>query len=256
MGRTLEETDDFSSPSEFPVAADVKSEDVGEVTPCEEVELEEFEFCRVSEDGEVRPSEEVELEDFEFRVSVSGGLHSSSSAAHDMCAADEVFFRGQILPLRPWGDRGASRSRSSTSDSRSTSRSSSSGSCVSRSHSSGSRRSSGSSGERLRAAPTVSNNFYARPSPTPRVLSAGSRTSAGWRSASAAPPGWGAVFRLGVAKVPEIDIRSRGSANGRKKVAPPEGGWSCKCSSDAVEPTAVSNSADRKKKDETRRDLR
>ncbi|KAG6512591.1 hypothetical protein ZIOFF_030716 [Zingiber officinale] len=226
MGRALEETEGFSSPSEVPVAADLKSED-----------------------REVRPGEEVESEDFEFRVSVSGGLHPSSSAADGMCDADEVFFRGQMLPLRrPWGDSGASRSRSSASDSRSTSRSSSSGS-----HSSGSRLSSGSSGERPRAAPTVSNNFYARPSPSPRILSAG-RTSAGWRrSASAAPPGWGAVFRLGVAKAPEIDIRSRGSANGRKKVAPPGGRWSCKCLPDAVEPTAVSNSADRKKKDETRR---
>lgn len=188
---------------------------------------------------ETEDGEEVESEDFEFRVSVSGGLRSSSSAADDMCVADEVFFRGQMLPLRPCGDRGASRSRSS-SNSRSTSRSSSGG-----------RSCGGSSGEPPRAPAAVSNNFYAHPSPTPRVLSAG-RTSAGWRSASAAPPGWGAIFRLGVAKAPEIDIRSRGSASGRKKVAPAR--WSCKCLPDAAEPTAVSNSADRKKKDQTRRD--
>ncbi|THU72602.1 hypothetical protein C4D60_Mb04t13930 [Musa balbisiana] len=57
-------------------------------------------------------------DDFEFQISVAGGL-LSSSVETDMCAADEVFFQGQILPLQPsispgsgffaTGSRGASR---------------------------------------------------------------------------------------------------------------------------------------------------
>ncbi|RWV99837.1 hypothetical protein GW17_00037242 [Ensete ventricosum] len=144
-------------------------------------------------------------DDFEFQISVAGGL-LSSSVETDMCAADEVFFQGQILPLQP-------------------------------------------------------------------SISPGSGFT------SSAPPGWG-ILRLGVAKAPEMklcDIRSRRSSSGRKSNAAAESakkapsgttksrcakshavcgrgaqnqqktpprpggrGFICKCSSDAVEPIAMS----------------
>ncbi|KAJ8486536.1 hypothetical protein OPV22_019021 [Ensete ventricosum] len=235
-------------------------------------------------------------DDFEFQISVAGGL-LSSSVETDMCAADEVFFQGQILPLQPSISPGsglfsnASRrgSRSESLDqyssiildlgfgggSRSNSgNSSSSSSCISRSYSSSSR--SSSTCELPRAS--VANNFYAHPSPTPQVRIV-TKTSAGRKSTSSAPPGWG-ILRLGVAKAPEMklcDIRSRRSSSGRKSNAAAESakkapsgttksrcakshavcgrgaqnqqktpprpggrGFICKCSSDAVEPIAMS----------------
>ncbi|CAL9085061.1 hypothetical protein MUK42_31490 [Musa troglodytarum] len=244
-------------------------------------------------------------DDFEFQISVAGGL-LSSSVETDMCAADEVFFQGQILPLQPsispgsgffaTGSRWASRrgSRSDSLDhyssiildlgfsggSRSNS-SSSSSSCISRSHSSSSH--SSSTCELPRAS--VANNFYAHPSPTPQVRIV-TKTSAGRKSASSAPPGWG-ILRLGVAKAPEMklcDIRSRRSSSGRKSNAEAESakkapsgttksrcakshavcgraaknqqktpprpggrGFICKCSSDAVEPIAMSKLTIRRK---------
>ncbi|RWV94028.1 hypothetical protein GW17_00043471 [Ensete ventricosum] len=158
------------------------------------------------DNGECKSSDADE--DFEFRISVAGGL-LSNAAETDMCAADEVFFQGQILPLRP-----------------------SISSC--------------------------------RPS---------------W--SSSAPPGWG-IFRLGIAKAPEIELydmmsrrsnscgvssrkgnaeakqakkASRGTrieANVQKKAPPRPGGrgFSCKCSSDALEPIAIPT---KKKKEETMR---
>ncbi|WOK92336.1 hypothetical protein Cni_G01027 [Canna indica] len=251
------------------------------------------------EDGECKSSDADD--EFEFRILAAGGL-LSSTVETEMCAADEVFFQGQILPLRPSissvdggffvASRGPSRSRSRSESFdqysaailglgfNSTSRSNSSGSsssCISRSHSSNSHCSSASEHPR----PSLSNNFYAHPSPTPQVR-AFRRTAAGRRSASSAPPGWG-VFRLGVAKAPEIelfDITSRrsNSVGGRRSIAeaehakkwstksssskshekekkaPPRApggrGFSCKCAPDAVEPIAMSKVADARKKKE------
>ncbi|XP_008787142.1 uncharacterized protein C553.10 [Phoenix dactylifera] len=172
------------------------------------------------------------VEDFEFRVSVGGGL-LSKAAETDMCAADEVFFQGQILPLRPSvssdsslfsTSRCASRSESmdryssaisslgSCESSRSNSSSSTSSNSVSRSHSSSSRSSIICDPPRA----SVSNNFYTHPSPTPQVRIVGGRRSAGRRSISSSAPGWG-ILRLGVVKTPEIelyDLRSRRSSSG------------------------------------------
>lgn len=169
------------------------------------------------------------VEDFEFRISVGGSL-LSNAAETDMCAADEVFFQGQILPLRPSvsSDNGllitswcASRSDSmdrhssaiSSLEFESSSRSSSSSS-ASRSHSSNSHSSMGCHEP---PRPSVSNNFYTHPSPVPQVRIVRKRSAGGRKSTSSSTPGWG-IFRLGVIKTPEIELydvsRSRRSSSG------------------------------------------
>ncbi|XP_074589897.1 uncharacterized protein LOC141845787 [Curcuma longa] len=237
----------------------------------EEVSLSLSDFPASSgEDDCACKSSDDAADEFEFQVSAAGGLLRGAGEA-EMCVADEVFFQGQILPLRPsvssdsgFLSRGASRRSESLdqyyssailglgfhSTSRSSSsRSSSNGSGMSRSHS--------------------SNNFYARPSPTPRIRTH-RKTNAGRRSASSTPPGWG-IFRLGIAKAPEIELHdimlrrpsngARGggvsaSANnaeadhakkekskhskGRAAQKKPSGrGLICRCSPEAVEPVAA-----------------
>ncbi|RWW85742.1 hypothetical protein BHE74_00005548 [Ensete ventricosum] len=174
---------------------------------------------------------EGEGDDFEFRVSAGGGLLEGDGAAvAAMCAADEVFFKGHIMPLRPSVDNGGSRrpsrcgSRSDSMDRCSTaiaslgfdtSRSNSSNSssnCVSRSHSSNSARSSNAF-DLPRSS--LSNNFYTHPSPKPQLRHA-RKASASRRSTASAPPGWG-IFWLGLIRPPHIelyDLRSRRSSTG------------------------------------------
>ncbi|KAG1366860.1 hypothetical protein COCNU_13G006500 [Cocos nucifera] len=215
---TLEEEEEALSLSDFPVA------------------------IHKANDEESKSSDAVE--DFEFRISVGGSL-LSNAAETDMCAADEVFFQGQILPLRPsvssdnglfstsWcPSRSDSMDRHSSAisslgfeSSRSSSRSSSS---VSRSHSANSRSSMGCEPQTPRLS--VSNNFYTHPSPMPQVRIVRKR-SAGRKSMSSSTPGWG-IFRLGVIKTPEIELydsRSRrssggGISNNKKRDGDAEGG--------------------------------
>ncbi|KAG1342053.1 hypothetical protein COCNU_05G002820 [Cocos nucifera] len=203
---TFDEEEEALSLSDFPVIADG------------------------AKDEEKSKSSPDHVEDFEFRVSVGGGL-LPKAVETDMCAADEVFFQGQILPLRPSissdsslfsTSRCASRSESMDrcssaisilgfETSRSNSSSSTSSSNVSRSHSSNGHSSISCDLPRL----SVSNNFYTHPSPTPQVRIV--RRNAGRRSiSSSSAPGWG-ILRLGVVKTPEIglyDLRSRRSSNG------------------------------------------
>ncbi|KAG6510995.1 uncharacterized protein LOC121975476 [Zingiber officinale] len=194
----------------------------------ETLSLSDFPVCSGKDDRTCK-SDDNAAEEFEFQISAAGGL-LASAADIEMCAADEVFFQGQILPLRPsvssdsgFLSHGASRrsesldqyyssgilgmgfQSTSRSTSSSSSRSSSNGSGMSRSHSSNSHCSNSSS------------NFYARPSPTPRIRTQ-RKINAGRKSASSAPPGWG-IFRLGIAKAPEIelhDIMSRRPSNGAR----------------------------------------
>lgn len=208
---TFDEEEEALSLSDFPVTADDGAED-----------------------EEKSKSSPDHVEDFEFRVSVGGGL-LSKAAETDMCAADEVFFQGQILPLRPSisSDSGlfstsrcASRSDSmdryssaisslgfeSSRSNSSSSSSSTSSDGVSRSHSSNSHSSISCDPPRL----SVSNNFYTHPSPTPQVRIVRRRNNAGRRSTGSSAPGWG-ILRLGVVKTPEIelyDLRSRRSSSG------------------------------------------
>ncbi|XP_020580211.1 uncharacterized protein LOC110024530 [Phalaenopsis equestris] len=130
---------------------------------------------------------------FEFRI-ITNGNHSSTNLT-DMCAADDVFFHGQLLPLGPTHPVSRSDSTASISfdSSTSVSRSLSSNSCAS---------SSDAPQSLLRIR---SNTLCACPSPNPRVWSVG-RNGCGRRSTGSAPPvGWG-LLRLGVAMAPEMEL--------------------------------------------------
>ncbi|MQL94813.1 hypothetical protein Taro_027477 [Colocasia esculenta] len=166
-----------------------------------------------------------EADDFEFRT-CSGGLQLESAEA-EMCVADEVFFQGQILPLRPSvssdsglfpASRGPSRcgSRSDSMDHYSSatgslgfessrSMSGRSSSSISRSQSTHSSNSASSCANEAPARLSVSNNFYAHPSPKPHVCSRRKSTSSARKSTSSAGSGWG-LLRLGLVKTPEIDL--------------------------------------------------
>ncbi|KAL0924831.1 hypothetical protein M5K25_005689 [Dendrobium thyrsiflorum] len=147
-------------------------------------------------------------EQFEFRILAGGGNHSSTELV-SMCAAEDVFFHGQLLPLGP--TRSVSRSDSTASVSFDSSTS------VSRSHSSNSCASSSDAPQSL--SRIRSNTLYAYPSPKPRVRPAGIN-SGGRRSTGSAPPvGWG-LLRLGVVMAPEMelsDIRVRLARGGSVK---------------------------------------
>ncbi|KAM0937753.1 hypothetical protein DsansV1_C24g0182561 [Dioscorea sansibarensis] len=165
----------------------------------EALSLSDLPVSTTNEDKVIRDKNEEsikspETEEFEFRTWGSSGL----------CVADEIFFKGRILPLRP----SISSDTSVFAPSRSSSSSSRSSSCISRSHSS-----SSSSGGQILAPRTqaISNNFYAHPSPSPQLR----RANAGRRSTGSAPVGW-SVFRLGLVQAPEIEIhnlRARRVAN-------------------------------------------
>ncbi|KAI0523475.1 hypothetical protein KFK09_005870 [Dendrobium nobile] len=190
-------------------------------------------------------------EQFEFRILAGGGNHSSTELV-SMCAAEDVFFHGQLLPLGP--TRSVSRSDSTASVSVDSSTS------VSRSHSSNSCASSSDAPQSL--SRIRSNTLYAYPSPKPRVRPAG-RNSGGRRSTGSAPPvGWG-LLRLGVAMAPEMelsDIRVRLARGGSVKTVEKRGNavrrllggglMGCTCSPEDAVSAKVLNA---KKKGEGRR---
>ncbi|KAL6338789.1 hypothetical protein AAG906_023939 [Vitis piasezkii] len=151
-------------------------------------------------------------EDFDF-----GSWNRSLLAESDMCAADEVFFQGQILPLRlsVSSDSGLAGYRN---DSRKSSR------CVSRSESmdrgswggftsvssrSSSSRSHNSSISSTSTATThrsrVRNHFHAHPSPKPQIKIFNTRQgnigSRGHKSTM-----WD-LFRPGLVRTPEIELQ-------------------------------------------------
>lgn len=151
-------------------------------------------------------------EDFDF-----GSWNRSLLAESDMCAADEVFFQGQILPLRlsVSSDSGLAGYRN---DSRKSSR------CVSRSESmdrgswggftsvssrSSSSRSHNSSISSTSTATThrsrVRNHFHAHPSPKPQIKIFNTRQgnigSRGRKSTM-----WD-LFRPGLVRTPEIELQ-------------------------------------------------
>lgn len=179
------------------------------------------------------------LEDFEFRT-LGNGLLLKPGPEKEMCAADDIFYRGQLLPLRSCGGSRSGRSLSS-SNSNSISSSNCSSTSISRSQSSSSQNSSILDGPRL----SISNKFYAHPSPRPQV-----RTSfgSGRKSTGSAPPGW-AVFRLGVAKAPEIELSdlklrrlrsSEGKCEAKVTKSLSRFRFGCKCTSDVSEPLPMS----------------
>lgn len=179
-------------------------------------------------------------DDFEFRISFSA---NDADTQTEMCAADDVFCNGTILPLRPSvSSRTDSMDLSvssgtvlSTSRSGSSSSSGSSSYCVSRSHSTKS-----TSGVPDPPRRSVSNNFfYAFPSPSPQIRTGARKSNVtnGRKSTSSVP---GNILRLGVLPAPEIDIRSRRTTEKKPSVAEKKQpgfsgyGFGCKCVPDEV----------------------
>lgn len=202
----------------------------------------------------------------------------SHSKESEMCAADELFFKGQILPLRHsvssekgllqnydggGGYRRRSISRSDSMDHYYSSRSSS----MSSSHQSSS---SGSSSATTTAAarrnpklpPRI--HFHTHPSPSPRLHFPSSRHGgaavANHRNSIKKSSIWN-VLRLGLVTPPPPEItfqdlkarsgnsgsrnstssNSSGGASKKKKMMRPRilGGGGCKCAADAVAPRVV-----------------
>ncbi|CAL1380807.1 unnamed protein product [Linum trigynum] len=180
-------------------------------------------------------------EDFDFGQLLGSSMGSKSSSS-EMCAADDIFFQGQILPFRhsissesgsgvhpfkPAVQRQGSLSTSrSISRSESMDRSSSSGGFTrfsSRSSSINSHYSSSSSASTnsnsSSARPRIVNRFHAFPSPKPQILKTpnapplGSAAGAANRSKKSSI--W-ETLRLGLVRAPEMefqDLKSRSSVS-------------------------------------------
>ncbi|GER30238.1 hypothetical protein STAS_06166 [Striga asiatica] len=168
---------------------------------------------------------------------------SLSKESQKMRTADEIFFRGQILPLHHCPTRPITRSESMDRP------------ISSRSSSSGSRQSSTSSGSSAGPKfPPPRNRFHSHPSPSPR--SHFPVTTNRRNSSAKASPAW-SIFRLGMlAAPPEISFqglkpraRRIGSRNSTESCRSSAGSRSslsrfrknlssiggCKCSGDAID---------------------
>lgn len=166
----------------------------------------------------------------EFNFDSWGG---SLSAESEMCAADEVFFKGQILPLRlsvssdsglfarsENGSRNISRCVSmsesmdrggSTMDGLTSINSSRSSST--RSHCSSSSSNSFITNTTRNSRPKIRNQFHSFPSPNPqirvsnaRLLGIGNGSSSSSRIRSQKSTVWD-FFRLGLVRAPEIELQ-------------------------------------------------
>ncbi|CAI0461532.1 unnamed protein product [Linum tenue] len=187
------------------------------------------------------PDNSTNSEDFDFGQLLGSSMGSKSSSS-EMCAADDIFFQGQILPFRhsissesssgvhpfkPAVQRQGSLSASrSISRSESMDRSSSSGGFTrfsSRSSSINSHYSSSSSASTnsnsSSARPRIVNRFHAFPSPKPQILKTpnapplGSAAGAANRSKKSSI--W-ETLRLGLVRAPEMefqDLKSRSSVS-------------------------------------------
>ncbi|KAK8694867.1 hypothetical protein V6N13_072411 [Hibiscus sabdariffa] len=178
-------------------------------------------YTKNEEDGEESQATKTD-EDFNF-----GSLCGSLTTEPEMCAADQVFFQGQILPLRlsVSSDSGITGCRQ---DSLSTSR------CLSRSesmdHGSLSRFTSVSSSSRSSSFNSISNgsssyynskprktrnNFNTHPSPKPQITSSKAHQPVNVSSRNQKPQMW-EFFRLGLVRGPKlelIDLKARSNNN-------------------------------------------
>ncbi|KAI3441024.1 uncharacterized protein J3R85_002870 [Psidium guajava] len=153
--------------------------------------------------------------EFDFGSGVGGSL----SSGWQMCAADELFFQGQILPLRlsvssdslrPDARRSVSRSDSMEIGSIST-RVSSMGSSRSNSH--GSSHCSSSSSSRSssmtnssRASFSRVNPFHAHPSPKPQIGPSPGKFRTRSQKSPPPPSSMWEFFRLGLIRTPDIGL--------------------------------------------------
>ncbi|KAL3346380.1 hypothetical protein AABB24_025029 [Solanum stoloniferum] len=140
-----------------------------------------------------------QLEDFDF--SSSGGNLLKES---EMCTADEIFYKGQILPLRH--SISLPSDRRNCHDTNSSSRSSSIRS--QRSSSSGS-----SSNFNTKFQPKIRNQFHSHPSPTPQVRFSKVNFQSNANNSTRKSALW-SLFRVGLVTPPEIalqDLKNRGN---------------------------------------------
>lgn len=174
-----------------------------------------------NEEHSKKEAEGIKIEeDFYFR---------SWSGRTEMCVADEVFFKGQILPLRHSissdsgliGFRIDSHcvSRSESMDHGGVSRLTS---LSSRSSSSGSGISSSSWSSIATTAKIpkskqsrIRNNFHAHPSPKPQIKLSKSRPSVGSRSQRSSSA-WD-FFRLGLIRAPDLELQDFKARNSLSK---------------------------------------
>lgn len=173
-------------------------------------------------DQEAHKETETNQEDFDFGP-FRGGDGSLSNKS-DMCAADDVFFQGQILPLRlsVSSESGVNKFKNDTSlnpchclsRSESMDRNSlggltsfSSRSSSSRSHYSSSSSSTSSAIASTRMIkPIIQNQFLTHPSPKPQIR----LSSASLGNAASSKPRNSSVwdfFRLGLVRTPEIEFQ-------------------------------------------------
>ncbi|KAF7809898.1 putative membrane-associated kinase regulator 1 [Senna tora] len=177
----------------------------------EEEEEEALSLCDLpdnlnkQEDDEAKRKPDSHDEEFDFLL--------WDGSFSEMCVADEVFFQGQILPLRPAGSAptGFKFNRSGSMGSELSRSYSSRSSSIGSQNSSISNSSSSSSSASI-SKPRIMRNhqFHTHPSPKPQIIKAASSTSnsrqvsffssnSNRKSISA----W-EFFRLGVAPAPEI----------------------------------------------------
>ncbi|KAK4346641.1 hypothetical protein RND71_032980 [Anisodus tanguticus] len=179
----------------------------------EEEEEEALSLCDLPNNEENQTKKEAagsasdaQLEDFDFN-SCGGNLLKES----DMCTADEIFYQGQILPLRHSISLPSDRGNCCTSnDTNSSSRSSSIRS--QRSSSSGS--SSNFSTTCSKYKPKVRNQFHSHPSPTPQVRFSKVNTIQSNVNNSTRKSALWSLFRVGLVTTPEIslqDLKNRGN---------------------------------------------
>ncbi|KAL2504767.1 hypothetical protein Adt_20388 [Abeliophyllum distichum] len=185
---------------------ELKREGEGEVEEEEEEALSLCDLPIISEENQSRKEEapspranEIQ-EDFDF---------CSFSKESEMCAADEVFFKGQILPLRNSvsSEKGISRCASMDRCYSIGFTSVSSRSSSIRSHQSSSSGSSSSirSNNISNNIPRVPNQFHSHPSPTPQVRLS-SMKQANVRNSNRKSSLW-SIFHVGLVTPPEIALQ-------------------------------------------------
>ncbi|KAL5706910.1 hypothetical protein ACHQM5_025016 [Ranunculus cassubicifolius] len=158
-------------------------------------------------------------ENFDF-----GSWGGSVLMESEMCAADEVFFQGQLLPLRlsVSSENGVLGSKLESKNSRSESmeRCSSSGvtSLSSRSNSTGSHNSNSTSTTITTTTtstykPKFRNQFHSHPSPKPQIITVPKIGNVSRKSSTV----WG-IFKVGLIRTPEMELQElklRNSNNNR-----------------------------------------
>ncbi|XP_050204423.1 probable membrane-associated kinase regulator 1 [Mercurialis annua] len=171
------------------------------------------ELIQAEEEAKNQESEAIQ-EDFKF-----GSFDDSLSTKSEMCSADDIFFKGQILPFRlsvssenstisfknnKFSVAATSLSRSESLDRNSTGEFTSSFSSRSSSSNSRSQFSSSSSNSRISKPRITQNQFNSHPSPKPQIKQLVNQTNT--RNRKSTTTAWD-FFRLGLVRTPEIELK-------------------------------------------------